>query len=77
MNLAAAAIIYLEPFALEVYRQPFWLGLLGGRTPKRLIAWSNDTLISGLNLGKMCREKKNALTGEKTTRYLAPYLYVS
>jgi len=54
----------------EVYRQPFWLGLLGAGTPKRLIAWSNDKLISALDMGKLCREKKKALCkGPKTTRY--------
>lgn len=52
----------------EVYRQPFWLGLLGAKTPKRLTVWSNDPLISALDLGKLCAEKRKELDGEKTTR---------
>ena len=57
----------------KVYRQAFWLGLLEAKTPKRLIAWSNDRLISALDLGKLCRENKKTmdekLDGEKTTQY--------
>ena len=49
----------------KVYRQAFWMGLLGGKTPKRLLAWSNDNLISALDLGKLCREKRESLTGKK------------
>ena len=50
----------------KVYRQAFWLrlGLLGGQTPKRLLAWSNDNFISALDLGKLCREKRESLTGK-------------
>ena len=60
------------PPSPKVYRQAFWLGLLGGQTPKRLLTWSNDNLISALDLGKLCREKRESLTGKKTTRFLAP-----
>lgn len=59
---------YLTNLVAFVYRQAFWMGLLGGQTPKRLLAWSNDNLISALDLGKLCREKRESLTGKKTTR---------
>ena len=65
-------IINAQSPSPKVYRQAFWMGLLGGQTPKRLLAWSNDNLISALDLGKLCREKRESLTGKKTTRFLAP-----
>ena len=62
-------------YIAKVYRQPFWLGLLGAGTAKRLIVWSNDRLISALDLGKLCAEKRNQLGGEKTTRSSASWCF--
>ena len=72
----------LASWNAQVYRQAFWLGLLGGFTPKRLIAWSNDKLIAALDLGKLCAQKKNLCKENRqhvpqlNNTKLQPYIYI-
>ena len=51
----------------QVYRQSFWLGLLGGSSPKRLILWSNSSMVGALNLGKTIRSHPAWNNENKTT----------
>lgn len=42
--------------------------LLGGKSPKRTVCWSNGSWISGLDLGKLKKEFRLANTTLKTVR---------
>lgn len=57
----------------EVYRQAFWLGLFEGATsPKRLAMMSNSPMISGLDLGRLTRSRREQFE-TKTTRSLVEF----
>lgn len=46
----------------KVYMQRFWMLLLGAATSKPTIVWSNASWISGLNIGPLKKEVRQANT---------------
>lgn len=52
-------------FALQIYMASFWMGKLGGNTPKRHKLWSNSDFISKISdkAGYMSKEERQQLTG--------------
>lgn len=51
----------------QVFRCSFWMGLLGSKTPKRTLIWSNDPFIRALDLGKMAKGSKQKSTSRSLT----------
>ena len=54
----------------QVYASTWWMGLYGGASPKRQIAWSNARTVRCLDLGVLCAKlrKKLSNTTQKTSR---------
>ena len=54
----------------EVYRQAFWLGRLGAKTPKRSILWSSARAILNFRrYARLTKEERKKCRGDLVHRY--------
>lgn len=66
--------VFIGRHCAQVFKISFWMGLLGSRTPKRTLIWSNDRFIKALDLGRMAKGSKKASTSRSLDQ-CSPYVF--
>ena len=73
-NLPSALMPLMFGEQPEVYRQRFWMALLGSKTPKSTLVWSNDQLVKHLDVGQLRKSKMKESTSRNLVERFVPII---